>query len=98
MLFILEMKIFLETVTYTCHSILKLQDQSGDREVARAIEVGAGQGVNLEKGSTIKLRNLFLKKLSFLLYNIATLRKNEISTLCNITTLVPNVANLATQI
>ena len=31
MLFILEIKFFSETVTYACHSVLRLQDRSGDR-------------------------------------------------------------------
>ena len=73
MLFILEMIIYSETVTYACHSVLRIQDRSGDREVAWAIEVGVGQGVEPKKGSALKLRNLFFKKLSFLLCNVSTL-------------------------
>ena len=36
-LFILEMEIFSETITYVCCSVLRLQDQSDDEEVAREI-------------------------------------------------------------
>ena len=82
MLFILEMKIFLETVTYACHSVLRLRDRSDDREVSREIEAGVGQGVEPKNGSALMLRNLLFKKLSFLFYNVAML--------------VPNVATLAT--
>ena len=44
------MKIFLETVTHACRSALRLRDQSGDREVARAIDAGVGQGAEPQKG------------------------------------------------
>ena len=50
-------------------------------------------------GSALKLRNVFIKKLSDLLYNVTTLdlnvamlRKNEILALCNVATLDPNIA------
>ena len=69
------MKIFSETITYACRSFLRLRDRSDDREVARAIEAGVGQRVEFKKGSALNLRNLFLKKLSFLLCNVAVLRK-----------------------
>ena len=69
------MKIFSETITYACRYVLKLQDQSGAKEVARVIEVEVRQGVESKKGSALKLRNFFFKKLSFLLCNVATLRK-----------------------
>ena len=48
-------------------------------------------------GSALKLINVFIKKLSDLLCNVTTLRKNEILALCNVATLDPNVATLATQ-
>ena len=41
------------------------------------IEAGVGQGVESKKGSALNLRNLFFKKLSFLLCNVATLRKKK---------------------
>ena len=69
------MKIFSETVTYECRSVLRLRDRSGDREVARVIEAKVGQGAEPQKGRALKLRNVFSTKLSFLLCNIATLRK-----------------------
>ena len=69
------MKIFSETVTYSCRSVLRIRDRSRGREVAWVIKVGVGQGAEFKKGSALKLRNLFFKKLSFLLCNIATLRK-----------------------
>ena len=63
----LEMKIFSETVTYACRSVLRLRDRSGNREVARVIKAEVGQGAEPRKGSALKLRNVFFKKLSFLL-------------------------------
>ena len=69
------MKSFSETVTYVCRYVLRLRDRSGGREVARVIEAGVGQGAESKKGSALNLRNLFFKKLSFLLYNVAMLRK-----------------------
>ena len=93
------MKIFSVTITYTCRSVLRLRDQSGDREVAQAIDAEVGQGAKPKKGSALKLKNVFFKKLSFLLCNVAMLRKkNEISGLCNVVTLVPNITTCATQI
>ena len=80
------MKIFLETITYACRSVLRLRDRSGDREVAWAIDAGVGQGAEPQKGSALKLRIVFFKKLIFLLCNVVTLRKNEISALCNVAT------------
>ena len=65
MLFILAMKIFSETIAYTCRSVLRLRDRSGDREVAKAIEVGVGQRVESKKGSSLNLRICFSKKLAF---------------------------------
>ena len=70
------MKIFSKTVTYACHSALRFQDQSGEREVAQVIKAGVGQGAETQKGSALKLRNVFFKKLSFLLCNVATLCLN----------------------
>ena len=96
-LFILEMEIFSETITYVCCSVLRFRDRSGDREVAREIYSEVGQGSEPQKGSALKLRNVFIKKLGDLLCNVATLRKNEISVLCNVVTLVPNIETLATQ-
>ena len=85
------MKILSETVTYACHSVLRLRDRRDYIEVARAIEVGVGQEAQSKKGSALNLRNLFFKKLGFLLCNVATLRKNEISALCNVVTLETHI-------
>ena len=74
------MNIFSETVTYVCRSVIRLQDRSGGREIVRVIEDGVGQGAESKKGSALTLRNLFFKKLSFLLCNVTTLS-------CNVTTL-----------
>ena len=65
------MKIFSETVTYACCFVLRLRDRSGSTEVARVIKVEVGQGPESKKGSALNLRNLFFKKLSFLLCNVA---------------------------
>ena len=87
------MENFSETITYVCCSVLELRDQSGDSEVAREIYFRVGQGSE-PKGSALKLRNVFIKKFSNLLCNVATLtcnlatlRKSEISALCNVATL-----------
>ena len=91
------MKIFSETVTNACRYVLRLRDQRGNREVARLIEAGVGQGAKSKKGSALNLRNLFFKKLSFLFYNIATLqrrdveKKNEISALYKVATLETHI-------
>ena len=73
------MKIFSETITYASRSVLRLRDRSGSREVARVIEAKVGQRAESKKGSALNLRNLFFKKLSSLLYNVATLSCNETS-------------------
>ena len=92
------MKIFSKTVNYACRYVLRLRDQSGGREVARVFKAGVGQGAESKKGSALNLRNLFFKKLSFLLCNVTTLSgKNEILALY-IATLGTNVSTLETHI
>ena len=80
MLFILAMKIFSETVAYACRFVLRLRDRSDDREVAREIEAEVGKRVASKKGSALSFRNLYLKKLSFLLCNVATLQHRNVAT------------------
>ena len=72
------MKIFSETVTYACRSVLRLRDRSGGTEVARVIEVGVRQEAKSKKMSALNLRNLFFKKLSFLLCNVAMSQRHDV--------------------
>ena len=76
MLFVLVMKIFSEIVDYACRFVLRLKDRGHDRGVALEIEAGVGKRVASKKGSALNLRNLFFKKLNFLLCNVATLSFN----------------------
>ena len=73
----LEMEIFSETVTYVCCSVLMLQDLSSDREVARENYSGVGKGLEPQRG-VLKLRNVFIKKLNYLLCNVETLRRCDV--------------------
>ena len=92
------MKSFSETVTYVCCYVLRLRDRTGGREVAWVIKAEVEQGVESKEGSALNLRNLFFfsKKLSFLLCNVATLRRHDVGSLTfwNLMTLDPNIAML----
>ena len=70
------MENFSKTVTYVCCYVLKLRDRSDDREVAREIYSRVRQGSKPQKGVLLNLEMFFfIKKLSYLFCNFATLRK-----------------------